>query len=61
MSSRARSSTRYVESLARLESLGAGIGRTGCQLGAYLDQQDLKTHALPRFIVRTRTGNEGDL
>ncbi|MEY4033867.1 MAG: hypothetical protein RL492_1061, partial [Verrucomicrobiota bacterium] len=24
----------------------------------YLDQQDHKTHALPRFIVRTRTGNE---
>ena len=49
---------KIVESLARLESLGAGIGRTGCQLGEYLDQQDPKTHALPRFIVRTRTGNE---
>jgi DNA gyrase subunit B len=49
---------KIVESLARLESLGAGIGRTGCQLGDYLDQQDPKTHALPRFIVRTRTGNE---
>jgi DNA gyrase subunit B len=49
---------KIVESLARLESLGTVIGRTGCQLGAYLDQQDHKTHALPRFIVRTRTGNE---
>jgi DNA gyrase subunit B len=49
---------KIVESLARLESLGAGIGRTGCPLGEYLDQQDHKTHALPRFIVRTRTGNE---
>jgi DNA gyrase subunit B len=49
---------KIVESLARLETLGAVIGRTGCQLGAYLDQQDHKTHALPRFIVRTRTGNE---
>ncbi|PAZ03724.1 MAG: DNA gyrase subunit B, partial [Opitutia bacterium AMD-G3] len=49
---------KIVESLARLESLGSAIGRTGCQLGAYLDQQDHKTHALPRFIVRTRTGNE---
>ena len=49
---------KIVESLARLESLGAGIGRTGCQLGDYLDQQDPKTHALPRFIVRTRTCNE---
>ena len=49
---------KIVESLARLESLGAGIVRTGCPLGQYLDQQDPKSHALPRFIVRTRTGNE---
>ncbi len=33
---------KIVESLARLETLGAVIGRTGCQLGAYLDQQDHK-------------------
>ena len=49
---------KIVESLARLESLGVSIGRTGCQLGNYLDQQIHKNHALPRFIVRTRTGNE---
>ena len=49
---------KIVESLARLETLGSSIGRTGCQLGEYLDQQDHKSHALPRFIVRTRTGNE---
>jgi DNA gyrase subunit B len=49
---------KIVESLARLESLGVSIGRTGCQLGNYLDQQIHKSHALPRFIVRTRTGNE---
>jgi DNA gyrase subunit B len=49
---------KIVESLARLESLGAAIVRTGCQLGQYLDQQDHKTHALPRFIVRTRLGND---
>ncbi len=49
---------KIVESLARLEGLGAGIARTGCPYGEYLDQQDQKTHALPRFIVRTRTGNE---
>jgi DNA gyrase subunit B len=41
---------KIVESLARLEGLGP--------YGEYLDQQDQKTHALPRFIVRTRTGNE---
>ena len=49
---------KIVESLARLESLGVSISRTGCQLGNYLDQQNHKNHALPRFIVRTRTGNE---
>ena len=47
---------KIVESLARLESLGASIGRTGCQLGDFLDQQDHKTHALPRFIVTPRQG-----
>jgi DNA gyrase subunit B len=49
---------KIVESLARLEALGVSISRTGCQLGDYLDQQNHKNHALPRFIVRTRTGNE---
>ena len=49
---------KIVEALARLEGLGAGIARTGCPYGEFLDQQDQKTHALPRFIVRTRTGNE---
>ena len=49
---------RIVESLARLESLGAGVGRTGCPLALYLDQQERKTHALPRFLAKIRTGNE---
>ena len=49
---------KVVEALARLEGLGAGIARTGCPYGDFLDQQDQKTHALPRFIIRTRTGNE---
>ena len=49
---------RIVESLARLESLGAGVGRTGCPLALYLDQQERKTHALPRFLAKVRTGNE---
>jgi DNA gyrase subunit B len=49
---------RIVESLARLESLGAGVARTGCALSLYLDQQDRKTHALPRFLAKIRTGNE---
>jgi len=49
---------KIVEALARLEGLGAGIARTGCPYGEFLDQQDQKNHALPRFVVRTRTGNE---
>jgi DNA gyrase subunit B len=49
---------KIVESLARLEALGVAVTRTGCSLGLYLDQQNHKSHALPRFIVRTRTGNE---
>ena len=49
---------RIVECLARLESLGAGVGRTGAPLSLYLDQQNHKTHDLPRFVARIRTGNE---
>ncbi len=49
---------RIVECLARLESLGSGVGRTGCPLSLYLDQQNHKTHALPRFLAKIRTGNE---
>jgi len=49
---------RIVEALARLESLGSGVARTGCPLSLYLDQQERKTHALPRFLAKIRTGNE---
>ena len=49
---------RIVEALARLESLGSGVARTGCPLSLYLDQQVAKTHALPRFVAKIRTGNE---
>ena len=49
---------RIVEALARLESLGSGVARTGCPLSLYLDQQVTKTHALPRFVAKIRTGNE---
>ena len=49
---------RIVEALARLESLGSGVARTGCPLSLYLDQQERKTRALPRFLAKIRTGNE---
>jgi DNA gyrase subunit B len=47
---------RIVESLARLELLGNGVTRYGCTLEKYLDQHD--EEALPKYIVRTRTGND---
>jgi DNA gyrase subunit B len=47
---------RIVESLARLELLGNGVTRYGCSLEMFLDQHD--GEVLPKYIVRTRTGNE---
>ncbi|NDV62557.1 DNA topoisomerase (ATP-hydrolyzing) subunit B [Puniceicoccales bacterium CK1056] len=47
---------RIVESLARLELLGNGVTRYGCSLEMFLDQHD--GEILPKYIVRTRTGNE---
>ena len=47
---------RIVESLARLEQLGNGVTRYGCPLDTYLDEHD--GEALPKYIVRTRTGND---
>jgi DNA gyrase subunit B len=47
---------RIVESLARLELLGNGVTRYGCQLDTFLDQHD--GEQLPKYIVRIRTGND---
>jgi DNA gyrase subunit B len=47
---------RIVESLARLELLGNGVTRFGCQLDTFLDQHD--GEQLPKYLVRIRTGNE---
>ncbi len=49
---------KIVESLSRLEMIGRGVTRYGCEFADYLDQHDVDTHALPRYIVRIRTGNE---
>ena len=49
---------KITETLARLESMGAGIKRLGCELHHYLDQKDCETHSLPRFVVKDRTGNK---
>jgi len=48
---------RVVETLARLEVLGGGISRYGCQFSSYLDQKNDK-YELPKFVARVRTGNE---
>lgn len=46
-----------VEILSRLEMIGKGVSRYGCNLANYLDQHDAESHALPRYLVRIRTGN----
>ena len=48
---------KVVEILSRLEIIGKGVSRYGCDLAKYLDQHDSKTHLLPRYLVRIRTGN----
>jgi len=47
-----------VECLSRIETLGKGITRYGCSFHAYLDQHQKETYALPRYLVRIRTGND---
>ena len=48
---------KIVEILSRLEMVGKGVSRYGCGLAEYLDQHDIQSHALPRYLVRIRTGN----
>jgi DNA gyrase subunit B len=49
---------RIVEILSRLDMIGRGVTRYGCDFAEYLDQHDKATQALPRYIVRIRTGND---
>lgn len=48
---------RIVEALSRLETLGNGVTRYGCALDYFLDQK-YEDSTLPKYLVRTRTGNE---
>ena len=48
---------KIVEKLARLETLGGGVTRYGCDFNLFLDQHDPETRELPRFLARVRTGN----
>jgi DNA gyrase subunit B len=47
-----------VEALSRLEMVGRGVTRYGCNFASYLDNHDPETYALPRYVARVRTGNE---
>lgn len=47
-----------VEALSRLEVVGRGVTRYGCDFASYLDQHDTENYNLPRYIARVRTGNE---
>ena len=49
---------KLVSILSRLEMLGRGVTRYGCDFATYLDQHEPETRALPRYIVRIRTGNQ---
>ncbi|MEO0509304.1 MAG: DNA topoisomerase (ATP-hydrolyzing) subunit B [Verrucomicrobiota bacterium] len=47
-----------VEALSRLETIGRGVTRYGCDFATYLDEHTEGTYELPRYVVRVRTGNE---
>lgn len=49
---------KIVGILSRLEMLGRGVTRYGCDFATYLDQHESGTRTLPRYIVRIRTGNK---
>lgn len=49
---------RAVEAISRIETLGRGVSRYGCPVYSYLDAHDEKTHELPKYIARIRTGNQ---
>ena len=48
---------RLVEQLNRLDMLGAGVTRYGCDFSSYLDKHDPQ-YLLPKYIARVRLGND---
>lgn len=48
---------QIVNTLSRMEMVGRGVTRYGCEFATYLDQHNPETQELPRYIVRIRTGN----
>ncbi|MFP6886183.1 MAG: DNA topoisomerase (ATP-hydrolyzing) subunit B [Opitutales bacterium] len=49
--------SQLVEDLSRLEALGGGVRRYGCDLDRYFRRHDADTGKLPRYLARIRTGN----
>ncbi len=47
---------KLVETFARIETLGHGVVRYGCDLATYLDTN--RDGKLPKYIARIRTGNK---
>jgi len=47
---------KIVEILSRIETLGHGVVRYGCDLATYLDKN--RDGKLPKYIARVRTGNK---
>jgi DNA gyrase subunit B len=48
---------KIVQILSRMEVVGRGVTRYGCDFATYLDQHHKETQELPRYIARIRTGN----
>lgn len=49
---------KIVDALSRLDFLGRGVTRYGSSLSQYLDARNPKTHDLPQYVGRIRTGNQ---
>jgi len=48
---------QIVQILSRMEVVGRGVTRYGCDFATYLDQHHKESQELPRYIARIRTGN----
>lgn len=49
--------SNIVDNFSKLEMLGQSVVRHNCSLPLYLDQRDLETNKLPKYIARIRVDN----
>lgn len=49
---------KIVDAVSRLDFLGRGVTRYGCELSQYLDARNHETQEVPQYVARTRTGNQ---